>query len=116
MKSRYHFFIVIAWLHFCLISCSANETRTTSESGTVPESVEFVDSGKMLFEQKCSTCHGSDGTAGIGNAADLQKSSLDSFSIIRTITNGKNGMPAFKDQISQTGIKQVQHYVFGLRK
>jgi len=69
-----------------------------------------------IYQQKCIACHGSDGTAGIANAANLQKSVLDSVSVIKVISEGKNGMPSFSSQLTREEIRKLSRYVRSLRK
>jgi mono/diheme cytochrome c family protein len=87
----------------------AHNPSTADKTTEVPE-------GKILFEQKCSLCHGNDGTAGIGNAANLQISKADSTASYKIITDGKGSMPSFKAQFSVQQVHQLVDYVFSLRK
>jgi mono/diheme cytochrome c family protein len=116
MKTKNHLIYIIAVTCFCILSCSSGE-NTNSSAQPVPATTELpaVKNGKSLFETKCASCHGADGTAGIGNAAALHASTLDSISVIRTITNGRNGMPAFKDQLTSDQLHQLASYVQSLR-
>jgi len=72
--------------------------------------------GKRIFEEKCATCHGNDGTAGIANAANLQTSKLDINSMVNTISNGRGGMPSFKNQLTEDEIEKLASYAQTLRK
>ncbi|WPU97811.1 cytochrome c [Mucilaginibacter sp. cycad4] len=76
---------------------------------------EFRDA-EAAFQQKCAACHGADGTAGIVNAANLQKSNLDLLATIKVITNGKVAMPSFSAQLSAKQIKGISAYVLSLHK
>jgi mono/diheme cytochrome c family protein len=116
MKNIPGFFCLIAATIFCFTACSTGENKNASPENPPAATEEKVpDAGQVLFEQKCIACHGADGTAGIGGAANLQVSRLDSISLLQTITNGRNGMPAFKDQLDSAELKQVIKYVKGLR-
>jgi mono/diheme cytochrome c family protein len=75
-----------------------------------------ADNGAALFNARCASCHGEDGTAGIGNAANLQTSKLDSTAVRERVTNGKGAMPSFKEQLTEAEIKKLAAYVFTLRK
>ncbi len=112
MKLRKNYAV---WCLLCLLySCGSN---TAPEQEAPPElSTSPPAPGKMLFDSKCAACHGEDGTAGIGNAANLQTSKLDSVAIISTLTNGRNAMPAFKNVLTNEEIAQLAHYVQLLRK
>jgi len=105
--------VVIAVL---LIARCSSPVKTPSQTETGKPIANPVNSGKLLFEEKCAVCHGPDGTAGISNAANLQKSQLDTNSILQVITQGKNAMPAFAEQLSPEEIKQIANYAITLRK
>jgi mono/diheme cytochrome c family protein len=98
-----------------IMACSSPEVKSPPRP-TPSAPVQAVDNGRSIFEEKCTACHGADGTAGIVNAANLQTSKLDTVSVLQIITHGKNSMAAFKDQLSPGEIEQVAHYVFTLRK
>jgi mono/diheme cytochrome c family protein len=101
-------------------SRETEENNNTYSSGTNNQSASDntvdVSEEKILFDQKCSVCHGNDGTAGIGNAANLQTSKADSTASLQIIINGKGSMPSFKSQLSEQQAHKLIHYVFNLRK
>ncbi len=101
-----------------LAACSNNNptSNTASSQPATNETGVAEDKSKDLFEKKCATCHGNDGTAGIGNAANLQTSQSDSASVTQQISNGKNAMPSFKSQLSGVEVQRLRNYVFTLRK
>jgi mono/diheme cytochrome c family protein len=108
-----------------LTACSNDDTpsNTTADVYTSDTDHEPMASNKaevsesqILFEQKCALCHGNDGTAGIGNAANLQTSKADSATSLQIITAGKGSMPPFKSQLSAQQIHKLAGYVFSLRK
>jgi mono/diheme cytochrome c family protein len=117
---------------FAIISACANDDTSSGASDNTKETADTytpdthnpstaghateVPEGKILFEQKCTVCHGSDGTAGIGNAANLQISKADSTLSAQVIAEGKGSMPSFKSQLSTQQIRQLVGYVFSLRK
>jgi len=102
---------------FCIGSffCSCDNGNPASNSGTQAITSSSV-SGQELFEAKCSACHGTDGTAGIANAANLQLSKIDSNTLFKTISEGKNGMPSFKSALTEIEIHKIANYVYTLRK
>jgi cytochrome c551 len=108
-------------LSFLLISCSVlascadNQEKAPTQTGDQRD-LYNGDKGKALFETKCAMCHGNDGTASIGNAANLQISRLDVPSIKEMMQTGKNGMPTFKGQLSDEEMSKVAAYVQTLRK
>lgn len=72
--------------------------------------------GKEIFIQKCSPCHGADGTKHLFGAKDLQKSIIPDTAIVNIISNGKRIMPSFKSKFTKDEILQITEYVKTLRK
>ena len=68
-------------------------------------------SGKEIFEEKCSRCHGNDGKLGLGGAKDLSVIQLPHAGIVEIITNGKNTMAAYKEVLSAEQIEAVASYI-----
>ena len=68
--------------------------------------------GKSIFAANCSVCHGALGTGGNGGP-DLTNSQLaqDLARVIKQVSNGGGGMPAFKGQLSDQQIDDVATYV-----
>lgn len=103
-----------------LTACSDNEASSDTVAETYTsankEPIAEVSESQILFEQKCSLCHGNDGTAGIGNAANLQTSKADSATSFKIIMDGKSSMPSFKSQLSEQQIHKLANYVLSLRK
>ena len=69
--------------------------------------------GAAIFGQKCSGCHGGDGSGGIGPrlaggrvVADFP----DPQQQIAFVTNGRGGMPAFGQRLSPEEIAAVVDY------
>jgi len=83
------------------------ETQAVSEEINTP--------GKALFERHCSACHGTDGAAGIGGAADLPLSHLDTGEILSVIRNGRGAMPPFGNTFSDDEAAALVQYVMALR-
>ncbi|MBD2137084.1 c-type cytochrome [Anabaena sp. FACHB-1237] len=114
-----YFAIVIALLfNFTLINPALAETSTiTSSHLPVPE----TPIGKTIFNNNCASCH-------IGGAnilveyKNLHKEALLKYlenyktnpitAIITQVQNGKNAMPAFKNQLTEAEIIEVATYVF----
>lgn len=74
-----------------------------------------VYSGQELYQQKCVSCHGSDGKLGVAGAKDITASMLTVDERVQLITNGKGTMPAFKPQLSEEEIKKVAEYSVTLK-
>jgi len=69
--------------------------------------------GAVIFRQRCSGCHGVTGGGGTGpqlsNGAVVQKypNIEDEIAIV---TNGRDGMPAWKNALSKEQIRAVVDY------
>lgn len=72
-------------------------------------------SGKSIYESKCANCHGNDGKLGLSGAKDLTASTLSHDENIAIISNGKNAMQSFKNDLSAEQIEAVANYVEELR-
>jgi uncharacterized membrane protein SirB2 len=70
-----------------------------------------ANSGKEVFEQKCSLCHGNDGKLGLSGAKDLSVSQLEHSGIVEIITNGKNTMASYKASLTSEQIEAVASYI-----
>lgn len=110
--------IAVLLLTLCAgTACSDNATEeappgTQQQDKAAPPE----DPGQKLFMAKCSMCHGADGAAGIGNAANLKLSKMDQEAIAKMIGEGKAAMPPFKDQLGIAEIQQIAQYVYTLRQ
>lgn len=76
-----------------------------------------IDTGKTVFDSKCSACHGPDGVGKIGLGPALaSKSFLEAASdemLLATVANGRDGttMIPWKNALSQAEIQSVIAYV-----
>jgi len=68
--------------------------------------------GKAIFAQNCARCHGADGNAITGWRTRVSKMTL--ADIQSRIKNGIDGMPAFKDTLTEEQIEQVASYAKSL--
>jgi cytochrome c553 len=107
------FFLLIFTLSVFKFNNPGAGTSSVQKQNSHPATENSV---KLVYESKCAACHGSDGQAGIANAANLQTSQSDSLYVISTILNGKGAMPSFKNGLSETEIQKLVSYVYGLRK
>ena len=67
--------------------------------------------GKEIFEEKCSLCHGNDGKLGMSGAKNLAITTLNHQGIVDIITNGKNSMASYKNTLSAEQIESVSSYI-----
>lgn len=108
--------IPFAVLKACSNQDTSSDTVTEAYPGTTNKPMATVSESQILFEEKCTLCHGKDGTAGIGNAANLQTSKTDSATSFQIVMNGKGSMPPFKSQLSEQQVHKLVSYVFSLRQ
>jgi mono/diheme cytochrome c family protein len=69
--------------------------------------------GAQIYQSNCASCHGADGGGGIGpelaNGA-VVKAFPDETKQVAVVTNGRNGMPSFKGDLTPEEIEQVVEY------
>ncbi|ARS36750.1 c-type cytochrome [Pontibacter actiniarum] len=75
-----------------------------------------LSNAKAIYTQLCETCHGADGTKGLGGAANLQVSNLSLKDRINVIENGRGLMPAFGRQLSDQEAEALAAYTMTLKK
>lgn len=75
------------------------------------------------FQTKCAVCHGQDGGgSAVGksmNAPDLRSAAVQKVTdteLAQVISNGKGGMPPFKDSLSEEQIHGLVAHIRSLRK
>jgi alcohol dehydrogenase (cytochrome c) len=84
-------------------------TEHAGEGGTTTGDAA---AGKTVFSDNCAGCHGALGTGGNGGP-DLTAipSAKDKATVVKQVTNGGGGMPAFKGQLTEQQIQDVATYV-----
>ncbi|WP_391117588.1 PQQ-binding-like beta-propeller repeat protein [Psychrobacillus sp. L3] len=86
-----------------------SEDKTTEGDSTVSAN---LDKGITLYDANCLACHGNQGANG-HNGPNLQDSKIaeNKEAIIERITNGKNGMPSFKETLTAEEMQAIADYV-----
>jgi cbb3-type cytochrome c oxidase subunit III len=94
--------------------------------GAGKSSASSTTSAKALFAAKCARCHGNDGRGetAIGrivNAPDMTDAEWwgkrgDSKSLIKSVSDGRGGMPAFGKKLSQKEIAALVAYTRTFKK
>ena len=129
------FVVILAAGVFITWACAANQPPVaenaaiqTSNSPIPKATIDELSSGRKVYDQNCAACHKPDGTGGTIeiegaklNVDDLTSSKIKAFpdeKIIKYILNGviDEGMPAFKDKLSDAEIKLVVKHVRTLQK
>lgn len=97
---------------FSLVACTAPEKTPHAEPLSMP--TEALESGRILFNQQCATCH-PEGMAGVGPA--IINKPLPASLIRFQIRNGVGVMPAFdEDVLSDQQVEHIAEYLVYLRK
>ena len=107
-----------------LNSAAVNATSPNNSAATPAASpADELALGRSLYEQNCAACHKEDGTGGkmtvegrSMNVDDLTSEKIKKFDdakITKYIYDGieDEGMPAFKDKLSEAQIREVVRYV-----
>jgi alcohol dehydrogenase (cytochrome c) len=83
----------------------ASKPKVTTTAGNAT-------AGKSVFSDNCATCHGAKGTGGNGgpDLTSIPDAKVMS-KVVKQVTNGGGGMPAFKGQLTKTQINDVSAYV-----
>jgi quinohemoprotein ethanol dehydrogenase len=86
--------------------------ETPAKPTPTPASAPAAADGKQLFAENCATCHGALGKGGNGGP-DLTAipRAKNEAHVIKQVTNGGGGMPAFKGQLTDAEIRAVAKYV-----
>ena len=63
----------------------ADDIASKESPATNEETPKAEIKGQVVFEHKCALCHGNDGTDGIGNAANLQRSKMEKVLVYKII-------------------------------
>lgn len=130
--------IVLGALSFAVACGNAGPANTTANSaatgnGNGPSSVstpatarspaDELAMGKTLYEQNCAGCHKEDGTGGKitieGKSLDPEDltadkiKKMDDAKITKYVHDGveDEGMPAFKDKLTEEQIREVVRYL-----
>lgn len=109
MKTSFSLTVIIAAAVMTVYSCSegSSENPEATQSGTV--------NGDRVYADNCVICHGQDGKAGVSGATDLSTSTLSHEAAVNVVTNGRNGMRAFKE-LTKEEIEAVVSHIETLRK
>ncbi len=101
-------YLVLAAAIVFVIALFANESSTPATPAD-PEAAAGAD----VYADNCASCHGGDGGGGVGPAlADgaVVAAFPDPEEQIQVIAEGRDGMPAFGDQLDAEQIQAVTDY------
>jgi mono/diheme cytochrome c family protein len=112
VRHRFRFLLVVlvALLVIPLAACGGDDS--TEGAGGDGGDAGGAPDGQELYVDLCARCHGPEGEGGVGfplgDGAVEESLTLDEQ--IETITNGRNGMPAWGDELSDEEIRAVALY------
>ena len=88
--------------------------------GAGATAVSAAEDGKALYEAKCASCHGKDGTAKAMakgsrsfNDPAFQSESVDA--IVKVTADGKGKMPGYKDKLSADQMQAIAAHIKTLK-
>jgi len=117
---------------FILYGCTDNKTANVTQNTAVSnvptnvhpsETLNEIAMGQKLYSDNCAKCHKDGGTGGrvtidgkeidADNLTDKKRIALSDEKIIKVIKEGveDDGMPAFKDKLTDDQIKEIVRYV-----
>ena len=92
-------------------STTAIAAVTTPEQTTATQPEEPQTLGAGLFQDNCSACHGADLQGGVG--PNLITSQLDADSLTTVISDGRGGMPSWRNSLSSEDIAAITDFILG---
>jgi mono/diheme cytochrome c family protein len=111
MKKNYLPLKVCIIVSLFIASCSEPDKPSFSDSA-----MDQVLRGKEIFTTQCTACHGKLGDGGMNGAKNLQTSVLSTDQMLRKVSTGGNGMPAFNGTLGEASIRDVVAYIRTLHK
>ncbi|HSE57465.1 MAG TPA: cytochrome c [Nitrospiraceae bacterium] len=106
------------WWHLSLVIAAGVWTAAAAEQ---PQTAE-EEQGKRIFQRNCAGCHGREGTgegyrllgADPANLTSRQTQEKSDEDLLESIHEGQQGMPAWKDRLSNEDRRRVLAYIRSL--
>ena len=92
----------------------ASKHKKGMSSDNIKKTVALT--GKLLYSQYCNSCHGDNGKKGLSGAKDLSVSKLSAEESLIVISEGRNNMIAYQNQLSKEQIELVNNYIQGFKQ
>lgn len=101
--------LIVPVLAAVLAGCGGDSGTTTTAAPTTETTGggSAIDAA-ALYSSSCASCHGADGSGGIG--PDL-RGAADTATVAQQITQGGGSMPAFADKLSTDEVDALADYV-----
>jgi len=97
-----------------IASYGLGEMNKKAKAGDAVDTTQIASSfeaGKLIYNEKCAVCHGSDGKLGASGAKVLGDTELTTDEQKQLILAGKNSMPPFRAALSDEQVEAVVEYV-----
>lgn len=104
---------LIILLTFSLAACGKSSTPSPSATpgaGAGQGAVSTVDT-QSIYKQNCMSCHGNNMEGGVGPNLQKVGSKYNKDQIVTLLTNGKGGMPSFKNKLSNDEIVSLADWL-----
>lgn len=91
-----------------VVALFANESDSGGDTGG-----GTMSSGQEVFAANCASCHGADGSGGLGpqlSDGKVIEGFPDAADEVAVVTNGRGAMPSFEGRLSPEEIAQVVEY------
>ncbi|TPE45296.1 SirB2 family protein [Pontibacter mangrovi] len=95
---------------------SLSESKEVQQTIVESMSEAQLANAQAIYTQLCQTCHGADGTKGLGGATNLQASNLSQSKRVNVIAEGWGLMPAFGSQLTDEEVEALAAYTMTLKK
>lgn len=92
-------------------SSEAPAGSTAATAGSSSAEAGDDSAGKTVFAANCASCHGADGTGGVGPDLTSLAAAADPAVVAKQVKNGGTIMPAFAGRLSDQEIQDVAAYV-----
>jgi putative heme-binding domain-containing protein len=120
MTSIRSWWTAAAILTTCVAACaiSGSSAARQNQANAAPATPGDQSPGKLLFEERCSTCHGLDAGGAMGPNIQGIPFRLGADVVKGIIKNGMGGggMPAFAGQLDDAQIQQIVGYLLTLTR
>lgn len=117
MKSFWKVFLVAAFAVFGIFAVTSS--ARSNVGATQPLAENSMLGAKELYINNCSRCHGADGKSQTKDglrldAPDLTELKPSKTKIVKAVTFGADGMPAFGSKLKKNEINLLADYVRSL--
>lgn len=96
--------VAVTALGASISSCGGGEEAA-------PRPTDPIELGRVVYGERCQTCHGEAGGGWVGPAVDDVTDRLGTDEIAAVVIGGRNGMPAWGDTLAPAEIDAVVEYL-----